>query len=169
MLLPAFSAGKTDLERIMELEKLEKIYNLMERFSESGLGKLEIREGDFSIKMEMPKPAAYIPHFEPAAGSSNVPVTAAAPELPAVKAVSDGLGYVKSPIVGTFYRAPGQDQEPFVKKGDSVKRGDTLCIVEAMKMMNEIRAPYDCVIENILVSNGAAVGYDEPLFVIREL
>ena len=153
----------------MELEKLEKVYNLMERFSASGLGKLEIREGDISIKMEMPKPVTYVSHY----GAGPAPVPSPVPPVPAERSaavpVSEGLGYVKSPIVGTFYRAPGQDQEPFVKKGDSVKRGDTLCIVEAMKMMNEIRAPYDCVIENILASNGAAVGYDEPLFVIREL
>ena len=77
--------------------------------------------------------------------------------------------YIKAPLVGTFYAAAGPDAEPFVKVGDQVKKGQTVCILEAMKMMSEIPAPMDCVIEEILVENGSLAGYDAPLFRVRRV
>ena len=77
--------------------------------------------------------------------------------------------YIKAPLVGTFYTAAGPESEPFVKVGDQVKKGQTVCILEAMKMMSEIPAPMDCVIEEVLLENGSLAGYDAPLFRVRRV
>lgn len=148
--------------------ELESIYELMEKFKSSGLAKLELRKADTLIRMEMPRRSesaqlhpAQMPQSGDAADQNETDVekTAAAPEG----------HFIRSPIVGTFYAAPEEGAAPFVRAGDKVKKGDVVCIIEAMKMMNEINSPYDCIIEEICASNASPVGYDESLFRIREL
>lgn len=159
--------------------ELEKLYELMSEFRKSGLGKLEYTDENFSISMEMPQPAApaQVIAAAPAAfpqgalsaaaqGGSTEPAAAAAGSAP--EAAPAGA-FIRSPLVGTFYAAPGEDSAPYVSPGSSVKKGDTVCIVEAMKMMNEVVAPYDCIIEEVLKENATAAGFDEPLFRIREI
>ena len=103
-----------------------------------------------------------------AAVSAAVPVQAPAPAAAPAPAREEAPA-VTAPLVGTFYTAPAPDQAPFVAVGDRVKKGQTVCLIEAMKMMSEIPAPMDCVIEEILVENGSLAGYDAPLFRVRRV
>ena len=107
-------------------------------------------------------------HF--AAAPASAPAAAPAPSTPAPKAeTSDGnVSYITSPFVGTFYRSPGPDSAPFVDAGTRVRKGQVICIVEAMKLMNEIEAEIDGVVLQCLVENGSAVEYGEPLFKIKQ-
>jgi acetyl-CoA carboxylase biotin carboxyl carrier protein len=152
----------------MDLRKLKKLIDLVQ---ESGIAELEITEGEEKVKIVRGGKAV-----EPAGGSS--PATAvpspppatppAAPAAPAPQAPAVPEGHiVKSPMVGTFYRAPSPDAAPFVEIGDAVKSGQTICIIEAMKLMNEIEADRDGVIKAILAENGQPVEYGEPLFAIE--
>ena len=152
--------------------ELEELYKLMEEFGKSGLGKLEYKNGDCEVKLEMPEAAPVYntiaaPQSTPAAQTA-APVQAAAeqgaqgPEAPAG-------AFIRSPLVGTYYAAPGEGSEPYVTEGSTVKKGETVCIVEAMKMMNEVVAPCNCIIEEVLKENATAAGFDEPLFRIREI
>ena len=151
----------------MDLRKIKKLIDILE---DSNLAELEIREGEESVRLSrMPKgvaiatapaPAAQVHHVE--APRANAPAAAAAPsgrELPS--------GHVlRSPMVGTFYNSPNPDAPAFVKVGQSVKAGDTLAIIEAMKMFNQIEADVAGTVLAILVSNGQPVEFDEPMFVI---
>ena len=143
---------------------LESIYALMERFERSSLTGLELEQNGTRLKLDRTVTAA------PAA---SAPILAAAPAPSAAPAVQppqeSGAEYIKAPLVGTFYAASGPDSAPFVQAGDQVKKGQTVCILEAMKMMSEIPAPMDCVIEEILVENGSLAGYDAPLFRVRRV
>jgi acetyl-CoA carboxylase biotin carboxyl carrier protein len=152
----------------MDLRKLKKLIDLVQ---DSGIGELEITEGEERVKIvrggqvevahrAAPAPSAAVPA---AAGPAAAPPVAPAPETPAVP---EGH-VVKSPMVGTFYRAPSPDAEPFVDVGDAVKAGQTICIIEAMKLMNEIETDRDGVVKSILVENGQPVEYGEPLIVIE--
>ena len=138
--------------------ELTEIYALMDRIAASGLTGLEVDEGNLHIKLEK----APAPVLAQAA--------APAPDAPAaVPAAAQGSGtFIRAPLVGTFYAAPAPDKAPFVAVGDTVKAGQTVCVLEAMKMMSEIPAPCDCVIEEILAENGALVAFDAPLFRVRE-
>lgn len=109
-----------------------------------------------------PAPVAAAPQPAPAAEPAPAPAPAPKAEEPAVKGVE-----VKAPIVGTFYRAPSPDAEPFVKEGDTVKKGQVLCIIEAMKLMNEIESEVAGVVRKILVNNGEPVEYGQVLFIIE--
>lgn len=131
--------------------ELSELYGLMDRFSRSGLTSLRWRKKDEEIELSQ-QPAA----------------SAAVPVLPQNQAPEDTGKYIKSPLVGTFYQAPSPEEAPFVTAGQTVKKGQTLCIIEAMKMMSQIPAEADCVIEEVLVSDGEAVGYGTPLFRLRE-
>lgn len=131
--------------------ELSELYGLMDRFSRSGLTSLRWRKKDEEIELSQ-QPAA----------------SAAVPVLPQNQGPEDTGKYIKSPLVGTFYQAPGPEEAPFVTVGQTVKKGQTLCIIEAMKMMSQIPAEADCVIEEVLVSDGEAVGYGTPLFRLRE-
>ena len=120
---------------------------------------------DFSIELSHPAPAAapaVIPMAAPAAAVSAAPATPApaAPEAPEAPAIT-------APLVGTYYAASAPDQAPFVAVGDRVSKGQTVCLIEAMKMMSEVPAPCDCVIEEILKANGELVAFGEPLFHYR--
>jgi acetyl-CoA carboxylase biotin carboxyl carrier protein len=153
----------------MDIRKVKKLIELLE---ESGIDELEIREGEESVRISRhSKQPAYAPQPVYAAAPAPVaaPVAAAAPAAAAdtAPAAAKLNGHVvRSPMVGTFYRAASPTSANFAEVGQSVKKGDILCIVEAMKMMNHIEAEASGVIESILVDNGQPVEYDQPLFTI---
>ncbi len=152
----------------MELEKIEGLVKILEA---SSLKTMTIKEGDFKITMSKLDNPPVI-----AAGAAAAVPMAAAPAVGAAAAVEtvalpeeDDEVNITSPIVGTFYSAAGPDIPAYVKVGDHVKTGETVCILEAMKMMNEITADFDCEIEAILVSNEQKVEYGQPLFRVKKL
>lgn len=136
----------------MDLEKIEKLVNIIEK---SSMLEFSIQEGDTKIKMSR----------RGSAGTPGEPLTVVKTEAPAEETVDEN--YIVSPIVGTFYSAPSPDAEAFVKVGDVVKAGQTVCILEAMKLMNEIESDFTGTVAEILVENGQAVEYGQPLFVIK--
>lgn len=157
----------------MDIRKVKKLIELLE---ESGIDELEIREGEESVRISrhsynnFPQP---VYAAAPAMAAMPAPVAAAAPAASAASAEAAAPAapklnghVVRSPMVGTFYRSPSPSASAFVQVGQSVKKGDILCIVEAMKMMNHIEAEVGGVIEAILVENGQPVEYDQPLFTI---
>ncbi|QPN44891.1 acetyl-CoA carboxylase biotin carboxyl carrier protein [Priestia aryabhattai] len=151
----------------MDIRKVKKLIELLE---ESGIDELEIKEGEESVRISRhsktpaaqqfyaPAPMAAAPVAAPAAVA---PVAEAAAAAPALKGT-----VIRSPMVGTFYRKPSPTSPNFAEVGQSVKKGDTLCIVEAMKMMNHIEADVGGVIDAILVEDGQPVEFDQPLFTI---
>ncbi len=151
----------------MDLRKLKKLIDLVQ---ESGIAELEITEGEEKVKIvkggrAMPEMAAMLP--APTAAASAVNPAAPAPPPPA-EAPPKVEGHVlKSPMVGTFYRAPSPGAKPFVEVGDTVKAGQTVCIIEAMKLLNEIEADKDGVVKAVLAENGQPVEYGEPLLSIE--
>lgn len=150
----------------MDLRKLKKLIDLVE---ESGIAEIEVTEGEEKVRIT--RATTTQPVFAAPAAIAPVaaaPVAAApAPAVSAAPAVRDLSNAQKSPMVGTFYRAPGPNAPAFVEIGQQVKAGDTLCIIEAMKLMNEIEAEKSGVIKEILVDNGTPVEYGEPLFIIE--
>ena len=152
----------------MDIRKVKKLIELLE---ESGIDELEIREGEESVRISRhSKQPAYAPQPVYAAAPAPVAAPAAAAAAPvdagAPAAAKLNGHVVRSPMVGTFYRAASPTSGNFAEVGQSVKKGDILCIVEAMKMMNHIEAEASGVIESILVDNGQPVEYDQPLFTI---
>jgi len=153
----------------MDIRKVKKLIELLE---ESNIGEIEIKEGEESVRISRqgtaPAPMAYAP--PPAPVAAPAPVTSAsAPEAPAQESASPVPATdnaVLSPMVGTFYRAPGPDAAAFVEVGQTVRVGDVLCIVEAMKMMNQIEADRAGTVTAIHVENGQAVEFDQPLISI---
>jgi len=150
----------------MDLRKLKKLIDLVE---ESGIAELEITEGEEKVRITRTQAGGNVMYAAPpmqqmvaAAAPVAAPAAAAAP---AEAAVPEGH-VVKSPMVGTFYRAASPGAKAFVEVGQSVSSGDTLCIIEAMKLLNEIEADQGGVIKAILVENGQPVEYGEPLFII---
>jgi len=151
----------------MDLRKLKKLIDLVQ---ESGISELEITEGEEKVRITRTLTAApqAAPMYAPAPmayAASPAAAPAAPASAPAAPAEPDGH-QVKSPMVGTVYFAPSPGAKAFVTVGQTVKAGDTLCIIEAMKLMNEIEADASGVIKAILVENGHPVEYGEPLFVI---
>lgn len=154
----------------MDIRKVKKLIELLE---ESGIDELEIREGEESVRISRhSKTAAQpiyaaAPAYAPAPAAAPAPVAAAAPAAEAAPAAAQLNGnVVRSPMVGTFYRSPSPTAASFVEVGQAVKKGDILCIVEAMKMMNHIEAEISGTIGQILVENGQPVEFDQPLFTI---
>ena len=148
----------------MDLRKLKKLIDLVQ---ESGIAELEITEGEEKVRIAKsiagaPMMMAPQQHYLPAAPHAAAPVV---PAAPVEEAIPEGH-VVRSPMVGTFYRAPAPGSKNFVEVGQNVGAGDTLCIIEAMKLLNEIEADQGGVIKAILVENGQPVEYGEPLFVI---
>ena len=153
----------------MDIRKIKKLIELVE---ESGISELEISEGEESVRISRAAPAASFPVMQqayaapmmqqPAQSNAAAPATVPSMEAPAAAEISGHI--VRSPMVGTFYRSASPTASPFVEVGASVKEGDTLCIIEAMKMMNQIQADRAGVIKKILVENGSAVEFDQPLF-----
>ena len=150
--------GQIDLETI---EKLADIINRKE------LSELTIANGEKSITLKGRKciPAVPVVAAAPAQSPVSVESTLAESEASMAEEVSGKI--VRSPIVGTFYSAPSPDKPPFVKTGDEVKKGDVIMIIESMKLMNEIQSEYDGTVEQILVSDGQAVEFDQPIMVIK--
>ena len=152
----------------MDIRKVKKLIELLE---ESGIDELEIKEGEESVRISRhSKQPAYAPQpvYAQAPAPVAAPVAAAAPSADAAPAAAPKLNgtVARSPMVGTFYRAASPTSANFVEVGQTVKKGDTLCIVEAMKMMNHIEADVGGVIDAILVEDGQPVEFDQPLFTI---
>lgn len=135
--------------------ELESIYALMERFERSSISGLELEQNGTRLKLEKAVAVA-------------APAPAAAPVAGQPAQAEEGE-YIKAPLVGTFYTAAGPDAAPFVQVGDKVQKGQTVCILEAMKAMSEIPAPMDCVIEEVLLDNGSLAAFDAPLFRVRRV
>lgn len=155
----------------MDIRKIKKLIELVE---ESGIMEIEISEGEESVRISRGSavaataPVAPQPIIVPPAAPAAVAAPTAAPvAAPAAEANAISGHTVRSPMVGTFYRSPSPEAAPFVEVGKSVKVGDTLCIVEAMKMMNRIESDKAGVVKAILVNDGDAVEFDEPLIVIE--
>lgn len=156
----------------MDIRKIKKLIELVE---ESGIAELEISEGEESVRisrapantMPMVQQAYAAPMYAPQQPALAAAIAPAAPaaEAPASNEISGHI--VRSPMVGTFYRTPSPDAKAFIEVGQKVNVGDTLCIVEAMKMMNQIEADKAGVVKAILVESGQPVEFDEPLVVIE--
>ena len=156
----------------MDLRKLNTLIDLV---AESDISELEVTEGESKVRIvknAAPAPQAQVmmmPHAQQAiaAPAAAAPAPAAAPtEAPAAAPAVPAGHVVKSPMVGTFYRASAPGAAPFVDVGSTVKEGDTLCLIEAMKLLNEIDADANGTIKQILVENGQPVEYGQPLFII---
>jgi len=151
----------------MDLRKLKALIDLVEK---SGIAELEITEGEEKVRIakqggSAPAPSFHMHHASPAAPQAAPATAPAAPAEPVAAAEPEGHA-VKAPMVGTFYRSSTPGGQFFVEVGQTVKTGDTLCIIEAMKLMNEIEADASGVIKAILVENGQPVEYGQPLFII---
>ena len=153
----------------MDLRKLKKLIDLVE---ESGIAELEITEGEEKVRISRSTPSMQMqvapvgtPPLQPAASAIPQPAPGTAATT-AAEILPQGH-MVKSPMVGTFYRSSSPGSNPFVEVGQTVKEGDTLCIIEAMKLLNEIESDKSGVIKAVLVENGQPVEYGEPLFVIE--
>lgn len=156
----------------MDLRKLKTLIDLV---SESGVAELEITEGDDRVKivnrvgaapMAAAAPAVIATPVVASAAPAAAPAPAVAAEPAAAPVAAEDTCTINSPMVGTFYRAPSPGAKPFADVGQKVKAGDTVCIIEAMKLLNEIETEYDGVIKEILVENGQPVEFGQPLFVI---
>ena len=152
----------------MDIRKIKKLIELVE---ESGIAELEITEGEESVRIHRGPSGVQAPmnynYAAPAqAAVAPAPQQASEPAQPSEPAAPEGH-IVKSPMVGTFYRASSPTAKPFVEVGQRVKVGDTLCIVEAMKMMNQIESDKEGVIKAILVENQDPVEFDQPMFIIE--
>jgi acetyl-CoA carboxylase biotin carboxyl carrier protein len=149
----------------MDLRKLKTLIELVEN---SGIAELELTEGEEHVRISRASSvAAPVQHVYAAAPQAAAPAPAAAPAAAAPAAPAAPEGHVvKSPMVGSFYRAPSPGAKSFVDIGQSVNAGDTLCIIEAMKLLNEIESDKAGVIKAILVENGQAVEFGQPLFII---
>ena len=148
----------------MDLEKIEGLVKIIEN---SSLTEFTIKDGDVKITMsKLDHPPVIAP------GAPMMPQMPAAPVVTTEvvkEEVEEEILFITSPIVGTFYSAAAPDIPAFVKVGDHVKNGQTVCILEVMKLMNEIQAEYDCEIEAVLVSNEQKVEYGQPLFRVKKL
>lgn len=152
----------------MDLRKIKSLIDLLER---SSLSELEIVEGEESVRLRRASAApapTYPPPVQPAASADDAATRKPLIQIPEPddEALPDGQ-IVRSPMVGTYYGSPSPEADAFVELGSKVAVGDTLCIIEAMKMFNQIESDYSGELVAILVENGQPVEYDEPLFVIR--
>nr|PZN63876.1 MAG: acetyl-CoA carboxylase biotin carboxyl carrier protein [Pseudomonadota bacterium] len=157
----------------MDIRKVKKLIELLE---ESGIAEIEIKEGEEAVRISRAPTGPVVPQFysapvqaaAPAPAPAAAAAPAAAPAAPAAPARrKDDANYVTAPMVGTFYAAPSPTAKPFVQIGDTVKEGDVLCIIEAMKMMNQIESDRAGKVTAIMVKNGEPVEFGQPLFVIE--
>ena len=152
----------------MDIRKLKKLIELL---NESDVAEIEIREGEESVRISRyssvaPAPVPTTAIAPPPPAPAPAPAETGSAQAEAEPALPEGH-VVKSPMVGTFYRAPSPGAKPFVEVGDRVEAGDTLCIIEAMKILNQIEADQAGTVAAILVENGEPVEYGQPLFVIQ--
>ena len=150
----------------MDIRKIKKLIELVE---ESGISELEITEGEESVRIHRGGVAPIAPVYaqQPAQYAAPAPVAAAAAPIAEAAPAAPAGHTVKSPMVGSFYRASSPEAKPFVEVGSKVSVGDALCIIEAMKMMNQIESDKAGVVTAILVNNQDAIEFDQPLFVIE--
>lgn len=151
----------------MDLRKIKKLIELLE---ESNLSELEIHEGEESVRLSRAGTGAPVMAAPAPASTAPQPAAPATPAEAEAASGAEGLPdgeIVRSPMVGTFYDAPNPDSEPFVKEGQKVSKGETLCLIEAMKMFNQIESEYSGTVAAVLVESGQPVEFDQPLFVIR--
>lgn len=149
--------------------EMKQINSLITKFDESGLSKIKINKDGFEIEMEKATGLVAAPVQAVAAAPAVAAPVAAAPAASPAPAAAVSGDTIDSPMVGTFYAAPSPDSAPFVKVGDTVKKGQAVAVLEAMKIMNELEAEFDCKIVEILVADGQAVEYDMPLFVVEKI
>ncbi len=150
----------------MDIRKVKKLIELLE---ESGISEIEISEGEESVRISRyPKPGAVTMTAAPMAAPA--PAAAPAAAAPAARGPPPAVRgqQVTAPMVGTFYSGPAPGAKPFVELGSEVKPGDTLCVIEAMKMMNQIESEFAGRVVSVLVENGSPVEFGQPLFVIEE-
>ena len=149
---------------------LRKIKKLMELLEESGIAEIEVKEGEESIKLsrasQVQQPAMNIQNFDIPSQVNQTPKSPAKVQENKIDPISDG-DTIDSPMVGTFYRAASPDSKVFVEKGQKVNKGDTVCILEAMKMMNQVTAEQSGTIVEILVEDAEPVEFGQPLFIIK--
>ena len=151
----------------MDLRKLKTLIDLV---SESGVAELEITEGEDRVRIVNRNGAAPVQVHQPVTVSQPMPVPVPAPEVapaPAPTAPQQTGTPLTSPMVGTFYRAPSPGADPFVKVGDTVKKGQVVCIIEAMKLLNEVEADMDGTVKEVCVENGQPVEFGQSLFIIE--
>lgn len=148
----------------MDIRKVKKLIELLE---ESDVAEIEIHEGEESVRISRGNSAATMmaAPVAPVAAAPAAPVATAAPTAPAAEPELEGH-VIRSPMVGTFYRAPSPGAKAFVEEGQTVAVGDTLCIIEAMKILNQIETDKAGTVKKILVENGQPVEFNQPLFVI---
>ena len=178
--------GKSNEKRSIdftELRSLQEIKELIEFVAEKQFDEIELERGDFRLRLRkgearvvteapiqvaLPSVPQIIPSPMPTPAATPTPVAAPANiATPTPPAVDEGLHIITSPIVGTFYRSSSPTTEPFIKIGDAIESGQTLCIVEAMKLMNEIQSDVSGTIAKILVENAQPVEYGQPLFAVK--
>ena len=153
---------------------LEEIKELIRVFGRSKLGKLKLKDGEFEVSMvkegsEVVASTAPVSTTAAETTPASAPAVPAQVEAPTATAEAKSGDFITSPMVGTFYASPSPDSPPFVSAGDTVRKGQTLCILEAMKIMNELEAEYDCKILEVLVQDGEPIEYDMPLFRVEKL
>jgi acetyl-CoA carboxylase biotin carboxyl carrier protein len=167
----AATGERTGLAReVAELAELMRAYELIELEVERDGLRVVLRRGVERPPVATPTlaPAAPPPTTPQPVAAAPAPAPAAAPPTPRAETSDGNISYITSPFVGTFYRSPGPDSAPFVDVGTHVKKGQVLCIVEAMKLMNEIESEVEGTIVQLLVENGQPVEYGEPLFKIKQ-
>lgn len=151
----------------MDLRKLKTLIDLV---SESGVAELEITEGEDRVRIVNRNGATPVQVHQPVTVAQPMPVPVPAPEVapaPAPTAPQQTGTPLTSPMVGTFYRAPSPGADPFVKVGDTVKKGQVVCIIEAMKLLNEVEADMDGTVKEVCVENGQPVEFGQSLFIIE--
>lgn len=159
----------------------KEIADLIKMLNKSNISEFKVKDGDFEIQLRTkeyveavktknvvaPVASAPAPQAAPAQAAPEAPASEPAKEKPAPpKEDTSNLITVKSPMIGTFYRAPSPDKEPYAKVGDTVNKGDVLCIIEAMKLFNEIESEYTGKVVKVLVEDSSPVEYDQPLFLL---
>jgi acetyl-CoA carboxylase biotin carboxyl carrier protein len=157
-----------DIKNLKALIKLITDTDITEFEMETDAEKLVIRRGAVPQAVAPAAAPAFVAP-PPAAAAPTVQSAVTAPAVPAEAAAEEGLETVVSPIVGTFYRAPSPDSDPYIEVGSEVAKGEVLCIIEAMKLMNEIEAEFKCRIVKILKENAQPVEFGDPLFLVKPL
>jgi acetyl-CoA carboxylase biotin carboxyl carrier protein len=146
---------------------ISEIRKLIRLIQDTDVTEIEVSDGSHTVRLSRQSTSAPVQLVQQAPAAAAVAAPAGA--SPAAAPAHNEAHLLKSPMVGTFYRSASPEAEPFASEGKKVKKGETLCIIEAMKLMNEIEAEYDGVVEEIMVENATPVEYGQPLFVIRPL